>query len=124
MILLITRTVDDFVVCTSFLDVFFHIKISSSLCMIKVHVIINFRLCLFSQNCPPVSPNMATTPNFDNFTITITDSDPVLVTDCQYQQPISVEKVYDITITINNEVGSSEPTTVMFGELIIIIIGK
>ena len=70
----------------------------------------------FSQNCPPVSPNMATTPDFDSFTITITDFAPVLVTDCQYQQPISVEKDYSITITINNEGGSSEPTTVMFGE--------
>ena len=82
----------------------------------KYHFIYSF----FSQNCPPVSPNMATTPNFDNFTITITDFDPVLVTDCQYQQPISVEKDYSITITINNIIGPSEPTTVMFSKCILV----
>ena len=63
---------------------------------------------------------MATTPDFDNFIITITDSDPVLVTDCQYQQPISVEKDYSITITINNQEGPSNPTTVMFSKCILV----
>ena len=38
------------------------------------------------------------------------------MTDCQYQQPMITEGVYIITITINNIIGSSEPTTVPFGK--------
>ena len=64
---------------------------------------------------------MDTTPNFDNFAIIITDFDPILVTDCQYPQPISVQKDYNITITINNQEGPSEPTTVMFCKCILVL---
>ena len=70
--------------------------------------------------CPPVSQD-PDTPDFDNFTITITDFDPVFVTDSQYQQPISVEKDYSITITINNIIGPSDSTTVMFGKCILVL---
>ncbi len=73
-------------------------------------------LFLITQNCPPVSPNVATTPDYDNYTITITGYNPINVTDCQYQQPMITEGVYNITITINNIEGPSEPTTVSFGK--------
>ena len=76
-----------------------------------------------TQNCPPVNPNVTTTPDYDNYTITITGYNPMTVTDCQYQQPMITEGDYNITITINNIIGSSEPTTVSFGkytELIVI----
>ena len=70
-----------------------------------------------SQDCPPVSPNPATTPDFDNFTITVSGFNSVSTPYCQYEQPISEEKDYDITVTINNIViGSSEPTTTQFGK--------
>ncbi len=71
-------------------------------------------LFLITQNCPPVSPNVSTTPDYDNYTITITDYDPITVTDCQYQQPMITEGDYNITITINNQGGPSESTTVPF----------
>ncbi len=38
------------------------------------------------------------------------------MTDCQYQQTMITEGDYNITITINNIIGSSEPTTVSFGK--------
>ena len=73
-------------------------------------------LCTYhSQDCPPVSPNPATTPDFDNFTITVSGFNSVSTPYCQYEQPISEEKDYDITVTIDNIVGSSEPTTTQFG---------
>ena len=73
--------------------------------------------CSFvSQVCPPVSPNPASTPDFDNFTITVSGFNSVSTLYCQYEQPISEEKDYDITVTINNEEGSSKPTTTQFGK--------
>ena len=72
----------------------------------------------YSQDCPPVSPNVATTPDFDNFTITVSGFNSVSTPYCQYEQPISEEKDYDITVTINNIVGSSEQTTTQFGKIL------
>ena len=73
----------------------------------------------YSQDCPPVSPNVATTPDFDNFTITVSGYNSVSTPYCQYEQPISEEKNYNITVTINNIVGSSEPTTTQFGKILV-----
>ena len=40
-------------------------------------------------------------------------------TDCEFNRTITDEQEYTVTITVNNLVGSSQPTTVTFGKFFV-----
>ena len=75
----------------------------------------------FIQPCPPVITNTDKIPPVDNYTIFINGSSLVLVnvTTCSHNQSVK-EGIYNVSVTANNIVGSSDKIPVDFSKYIYI----